>query len=80
MTQGHDHEHYFDHVYLPDSHDRNARRTHWVIALTAVTMVVEIVAGWMTGSMALLADGFPPNRMTFATTCLRPRLILKLSI
>jgi len=54
----HDHQHYFDHIYLPDTHDRNARRTHWVIALTAVTMVVEIVAGWMTGSMALLADGF----------------------
>jgi len=50
--------HYFDHVYLPAAHDRNARRTNWVIALTAVTMVVEIVAGWATGSMALLADGF----------------------
>tara|TARA_R110000782_G_scaffold117364_4_gene207722 strand:- start:33395 stop:34318 length:924 start_codon:yes stop_codon:yes gene_type:complete len=54
----HEHSHYFDHVYLPESHDRNARRTHWVIALTTVTMVVEIVAGWVTGSMALLADGF----------------------
>ena len=54
----HEHSHYFDHVYLPDAHDRNARRTWWVIALTALTMVVEIVAGWLTGSMALLADGF----------------------
>lgn len=25
--------------------------------LTAATMVVEIIAGWLTGSMALLADG-----------------------
>ncbi|TNE37727.1 MAG: cation transporter [Sphingomonadales bacterium] len=50
--------HYFDHVYLPEGHDRNARRTHMVIALTLVTMVVEIAAGWITGSMALLADGF----------------------
>ncbi len=25
--------------------------------LTAVTMVIEIIAGWLTGSMALLADG-----------------------
>jgi cation diffusion facilitator family transporter len=56
--EGHEHSHYFDHVYLPDGHDHNARRTHWVIALTALTMVVEIVAGWFTGSMALLADGF----------------------
>lgn len=50
--------HYFDHIYLSAGHDRNARRTLWVVWLTAVTMVVEIVAGWWTGSMALLADGF----------------------
>ena len=50
--------HYYDHIYLPEGHDRNARRTRWVIALTVVTMLVEIGAGWLTGSMALLADGF----------------------
>jgi cation diffusion facilitator family transporter len=37
--------------------ERNRRRTGWVVMLTAVTMVVEIIAGWLTGSMALLADG-----------------------
>ncbi len=47
-----------DHVFLGHAHDENARRTLWVVALTAVMMVGEIVAGWMTGSMALLADGF----------------------
>lgn len=57
-AEPHEHTHYFDHIYLPEGHDRNARRTHMVIALTMITMVVEIVAGWMTGSMALLADGF----------------------
>ncbi|RHW18319.1 cation transporter [Sphingomonas gilva] len=46
------------HAYLGAAHDANARRTLWVVALTAVMMVVEIVAGWWTGSMALLADGF----------------------
>lgn len=50
--------HYFDHIYLHAAHDRNARRTLWVVWLTAVTMVVEIAAGYWTGSMALLADGF----------------------
>ncbi len=50
--------HYFDHIYLPQGHDRNARRTRWVIVLTVLTMIVEIAAGWYTGSMALLADGF----------------------
>jgi cation diffusion facilitator family transporter len=34
------------------------RRTRAVVALTAVTMVVEIVAGWWFNSMALLADGW----------------------
>ncbi|MDO5686014.1 MAG: CDF family Co(II)/Ni(II) efflux transporter DmeF [Neisseria sp.] len=33
------------------------KRTLWVTVLTALTMVAEIVAGYMTGSMALLADG-----------------------
>ncbi|HVI97470.1 MAG TPA: CDF family Co(II)/Ni(II) efflux transporter DmeF [Sphingomonas sp.] len=47
-----------DHVFLGASHDENARRTLWVVALTAVMMVGEIVAGYLTGSMALLADGF----------------------
>ena len=47
-----------DHDFLGESHDRNARRTMWVVALTAVMMVAEIAAGLITGSMALLADGF----------------------
>jgi cation diffusion facilitator family transporter len=47
-----------DHVFLGEAHDDNARRTLWVVALTAAMMVVEIVAGYATGSMALLADGF----------------------
>lgn len=46
------------HVFLGSAHDENARRTLWVVALTAVMMVGEIVAGWAYGSMALLADGF----------------------
>ena len=50
--------HTHDHVYLGSSHDENARRTLWVVALTAVMLVGEIIAGYMTGSMALLADGF----------------------
>jgi len=37
--------------------DKFERKTRWVVLLTAVAMVVEIVAGMVTGSMALLADG-----------------------
>jgi cation diffusion facilitator family transporter len=47
-----------EHVFLGAAHDDNARRTLWVVALTAVMMVGEIAAGYWTGSMALLADGF----------------------
>ena len=47
-----------EHVYLGENHDRNARRTWFVIALTASMMVIEIVAGNVYGSMALVADGW----------------------
>src|SRR4051794_7634814 len=53
-----------DHVYLGRDHARNERRTWFVVALTAVMMVVEIVAGVAFGSMALLADGL--HMMTHA--------------
>jgi cation diffusion facilitator family transporter len=44
--------------FLGSAHDENARRTQSVVALTFIMMVGEIVAGYLTGSMALLADGF----------------------
>lgn len=47
-----------DHMFLGASHDENARRTWWVVVLTFVMMIGEIAAGYLTGSMALLADGF----------------------
>lgn len=47
------HQHDFD-----SSHQRGERRTLQVLVLTVVTMVVEIVAGSLFGSMALLADGW----------------------
>jgi cation diffusion facilitator family transporter len=45
------------HVDQLDPGGINERRTRWVTSLTLVTMVVEIAAGLLTGSMALLADG-----------------------
>src|SRR5207247_8525916 len=45
------------HDFVPDfSHAE--RRTRIVIGVTAVMMVVEIVVGLMSHSMALLADGW----------------------
>ncbi len=47
-----------DHIFGLDRHQAGEKRTHWVIGLTIVTMIVELVAGYLTGSMALTADGW----------------------
>jgi len=47
-----------DHVFLGSRHDRHERRTWFVVVLTAAMMAGEIVVGWLSGSMALLADGW----------------------
>ena len=47
-----------EHMFLGDNHDENTRRTLWVVVLTALMMVGEIIAGTVFNSMALLADGF----------------------
>lgn len=46
-----------DHTFGQDSPQAGERRTLWVVAITLVTMAVEIAAGVTFGSMALLADG-----------------------
>jgi len=48
-----EHEHHFNQ-HLPKSGEV---RTRWVVCMTAGMMVVEITAGILFGSMALLADG-----------------------
>lgn len=46
------------HSFLGDDHQRNERKVWLVIALTASMMVIEIIAGTVYGSMALVADGW----------------------
>jgi cation diffusion facilitator family transporter len=47
------------HTHAFDTGNAAAERRTWVVvAITAVTMVAEIVGGWLTGSMALTADGW----------------------
>lgn len=46
-----------DHAFGQDRVRPGERKTLVVIAITAVMMAVEIAAGWLFGSMALLADG-----------------------
>lgn len=49
--------HRHSHAFGQDQVRAGERRTMIVIAITSVTMLVEITAGIMFGSMALLADG-----------------------
>ena len=56
--------HRVDHSHFRHSHDftrdfsRGERRTRIVIAITGVMMIVEIIVGLLSHSMALLADGW----------------------
>jgi len=45
-------------AFLGAKHDRHERRTWFVVAITAVMMIAEIVGGAWFGSMALVADGW----------------------
>jgi cation diffusion facilitator family transporter len=45
------------HVFLGVAHERNERRTWWVIGLCGFMMVAEIAGGLLFGSIALIADG-----------------------
>jgi cation diffusion facilitator family transporter len=56
MHEGHIHEYAESHGHGARAKD-GERRTLWVVALTFGMMVVEVVAGRLTGSMALFADG-----------------------
>ncbi len=48
-------QHNHDYVSI---NEKGERRTYYVLVLTLVTMVAEIMAGAIFGSMALLADGW----------------------
>jgi len=57
ISETHDHAWTRDHIYLGAGHARAEARTSVVVYVTAGFMVVEIAAGLIFGSMALLADG-----------------------
>lgn len=56
-------QHHHDFAVI---HEKGERRTKQVLVLTAVTMILEIVAGTLFGSMALLADGWHMSTHTAA--------------
>lgn len=57
----------WQHPHQTHNDNRIAERnTHRVMWLTLIMMVIEIVSGWLTGSMALLADGWHMGTHFFA--------------
>jgi cation diffusion facilitator family transporter len=48
---------FHSHVFLGEGHEKSERRTWAVIWLCAAMMLLEIVGGWLFGSIALIADG-----------------------
>ena len=47
------HQHNFTSV-----NEQNVKRTWYVLVITVITMIIEVIAGTVYGSMALLADGW----------------------
>lgn len=58
MTDQHDHKEHSGRRHEEHEHgaDAGANRLRWALTLTAGFMVVEVVAGLWTGSLALIAD------------------------
>lgn len=48
---------FHDHVFLGEHHDKAEKKTWAVIWLCTAMMFLEIVGGWLFGSVALVADG-----------------------
>lgn len=44
------------HSHIESGAGRNRKRLQWSLTLTSAYFVTEVVAGWLTGSLALLAD------------------------
>ena len=56
-TESPAHRAFHSHVFLGGGHDRSERQTWAVVWLCAAMMLVEIVGGFLFGSIALVADG-----------------------
>jgi len=65
----HEHSHHHGHSHSHhdfDPSDLHERKTKVVVILTAITMVIEIIAGYFTHSMALVAEGWHMTTHVFA--------------
>ncbi|WP_434939907.1 CDF family Co(II)/Ni(II) efflux transporter DmeF [Shewanella sp. HL-SH8] len=53
IAEKYTHQHNFTSV-----NEQNVKRTWYVLVITVITMIIEVIAGTVYGSMALLADGW----------------------
>ena len=51
-----DHDHDHDHSHVHEANEKNLRRVMIALVLTGAFMIVEVVGGILSGSLALLAD------------------------
>ncbi|MBY6185412.1 CDF family Co(II)/Ni(II) efflux transporter DmeF [Marinobacter hydrocarbonoclasticus] len=58
LMHSHTLERWQHHHQFEQQQRKNEKRTWYAVMITAAMMVVEIVTGYLTGSMALLADGW----------------------
>ncbi len=52
----HDHDHDHGHSHIHEGNEKNLRRVLIALVLTGLFMIVEVVGGIISGSLALLAD------------------------
>ena len=52
----HGHDHDFAHAHIDKASDKNLHRVMFALVLTGLFMIVEVVGGIISGSLALLAD------------------------
>ena len=55
-SHDHDHGQGHDHDHTPEVTDKNARAVAWAGLLIAAFMFAELIGGWLSGSLALMAD------------------------
>ena len=53
---GHAHSHSHAHEHVPDASVDTVRALRTALAITASVLLIELVGGWWTGSIALVAD------------------------
>ena len=66
-----------EHVFLGADHANSERRTWWVIALCGAMMLLEIVGGWLFGSLALVASHSSRSDVSISSEISLPASVMR---